>query len=264
MLQFSDREFSHFFGREIRIDIDDPKYAIGGNSKGKRLRSFFELTDDLTAARTLKALWSARVCLLADTAQVDPVARADERYQALLVKLGSLSTKKTNLTPPAAPVFEGLKAKLLAIDTLLPHPRGYAFQEFLYGVFEAHGTDARRSFRNRGEEIDGSFNLGGNLYLLEAKWQAKPVGAAVLHSFEGKLTEKAPWVRGLFVSHAGFSPDGLVAFGRAKRSLCMDGYDLFEMLDRQLTLDQVLEAKARRAAETGMPFVQVRDLFLKS
>ena len=41
----------------------------------------------------------------------------------------------------------------------------------------------------------------------------------------------------------------------------MHGFDLFEMLDRKLSLDQVLEAKARRAAETGLPFVRVKDLF---
>lgn len=154
-----------------------------------------------------------------------------------------------------------MKAQLLALQPLAPHPRGYAFQNFLYGVFEAHGTDPRTSFRNRGEEIDGSFSLAGHTYLLEAKWEAKPVAASALRAFEGKLTEKAVWARGLFISYVGFSSDGLAAFGRAKRTLCMDGYDLFEMLDRKLSLDQVLEAKARRAAETGLPFVNVRDLF---
>jgi hypothetical protein len=33
------------------------------------------------------------------------------------------------------------------------------------------------------------------------------------------------------------------------------------MLDREIPLNQVLERKVRRAAETGMPFFRVRDLF---
>jgi len=41
----------------------------------------------------------------------------------------------------------------------------------------------------------------------------------------------------------------------------MDGLDLFEMLQRGLPLDHVLDRKVRRAAETGRPFIRVRDLF---
>jgi hypothetical protein len=63
------------------------------------------------------------------------------------------------------------------------------------------------------------------------------------------------------VSNSGFSEDGLVAFGRGKRVICMDGLDLYEMLYREIPLNQVLERKVRRGAETGMPFLRVRDLF---
>jgi hypothetical protein len=41
----------------------------------------------------------------------------------------------------------------------------------------------------------------------------------------------------------------------------MDGLDLYEMLNREIPLTQVLERKVRRAAETGAPFMRVRDLF---
>lgn len=261
VLNFSDREFAQFFGSEIGVNIDDPVYAVSGTSKGKRLRMFLEKTDNATARRTLEALWAARLSFLADTGQKDPVAAAQERYQTLIGRVGSVPGGKAAAVQPSLPIYEKLKTELIGLQSLPPHKRGYAFQAFLYGVFEAHGTDPRKSFRNRGEEIDGSFSLGGHAYLLEAKWEAKPTGASVLHAFEGKLTEKAPWARGLFISYGGFSFDGLAAFGRAKRTLCMDGYDLFEMLDRKISLDQVLEAKARRAAENGLPFVQIRELF---
>jgi hypothetical protein len=33
------------------------------------------------------------------------------------------------------------------------------------------------------------------------------------------------------------------------------------MFDRELPVTQVLERKVRRAAETGSPFIRVRDLF---
>ena len=118
----------------------------------------------------------------------------------------------------------------------------------------------RASFRVIGEQIDGSFELIGETYLLEAKWVNKPVDAADLRSFNAKVEDKAFWSRGLFVSYSGFSEEGLVAFGKGKRVVCMDGLDLSEMLQNRLSLNEVLSKKVRRAAETGRPFVRLREL----
>jgi restriction endonuclease Mrr len=70
----------------------------------------------------------------------------------------------------------------------------------------------RGAFRLTGEQIDGSFNLGDETYLLEAKWQNAPVVADELDAFQGKVERKAQWSRGLFISYSGFSKDGLEAF----------------------------------------------------
>lgn len=151
--------------------------------------------------------------------------------------------------------------ELLRISALDAHARGYAFERFLKTLFDTFGLAAHEPFRLRGEQIDGSFQLGSDTYLLEAKWHGQPIGVADLHTFHGKIEQKAAWTRGLFVSNSGFSEDGLSAFGRGKRVVCMDGLDLYEMLDREIPLNQVLDRKVRRAAETGMPFLRVRDLF---
>jgi len=42
----------------------------------------------------------------------------------------------------------------------------------------------------------------------------------------------------------------------------MDGFDLSEILQRKLSAVEVLAAKVRRAAETGNPFVRVRELLM--
>lgn len=121
--------------------------------------------------------------------------------------------------------------------------------------------EGRPSFRLVGEQIDGSFQLSDEIYLLEAKWQNNPVDASDLRSFNAKVEDKASWSRGLFVSYSGFSEDGLVAYGKGKSVICMDGFDLSEMLQNRLSIKEVLSKKARHAAETGQPFVQLRDLF---
>ena len=84
-----------------------------------------------------------------------------------------------------------------------------------------------------------------------------------MNQFSGKVTGKATWSRGLFISHSGFTPDGLEAFARGKPTsiICMDGLDLYHVIEGKLELRQVLEKKARRAAETNHAFVPVRELF---
>ena len=38
VLDFSDRTMASFFSDELNVDIYDPKYAVNGTSKAKRLR----------------------------------------------------------------------------------------------------------------------------------------------------------------------------------------------------------------------------------
>jgi hypothetical protein len=45
--------------------------------------------------------------------------------------------------------------------------------------------------------------------------------------------------------------------GRQTNLICADGLDLYEVLSRQVSLIEVLEAKARRAAETNGEYVRV-------
>lgn len=266
VLDFSDRSFSDFFASEVKVNIDDPKFAVNGRSKGKRLRHFLQTCDDSTAVRTLEALWEHRGDHLIRSGCADPVANAQTRYQGLINRLAGVSKPSRSSTSPESLAIDRativkLKADLLQVSALSPHARGYAFEGFLKGMFDAFGLAAQEPFRLRGEQIDGSFQLASEIYLLEAKWHGPPIGVAELHTFHGKIEQKAAWTRGLFVSNSGFTEEGLAAFGRGKRVICMDGLDLYDMLNREIPLTLVLEWKVRRAAETGAPFIRVHDLF---
>lgn len=263
VLDFSDGSFAEFFVSELDVDINDPSYAENGQSKGKRLRCFLQKVDNPTAIRTLRALWEYRVAMLERGVHSDPVKNAEGRLLTLVKRLEG-GAGGTQESPKAA--FDHVKLaelrdELMRLTDVDPHSRGYAFEKFLKRLFDLFGFKARDPFRNRGEQIDGSFVLANETYLLEAKWQSPLVAAADLHAFEGKLQQKAAWARGLFVSHSGFTEEGIQAFGRGKRVICMDGLDLYDTLQRQLPLDAVLDRKVRAAAETGNPFIRVRDLF---
>jgi hypothetical protein len=193
----------------------------------------------------------------------DPVAGAERKYGELLVQLGA---KKATAFETSDKKLDhekvlGLKAEVMELTKLPPQQRGYAFERFLVRLFDLYGMRPREPFRNRGEQIDGSFQLNGETYLFEAKWQNAPTEAKDLRDFEGKLNEKAAWARGLFISYSGFSETSLETFGRGKRTICMTGIDMFEMLEKSIPLNEVIERKVRRAAEDGLPHTPVRYLF---
>jgi hypothetical protein len=266
VLNFSDPTFARFFAEELDIDIDDQLYSRNGGSKAKRLRCFLQSVDKSTVVRTLNALWDYREALRLRSGQVDKIENAHGRLRSLINRIEGRPETAPAVTQSPVTAFDRtklsqLKNNLLAVSSLDPQARGYAFEKFLGDLFDAYGLAPREPFRLRGEQIDGSFQFSNETYLVEAKWTGPPIGVAELHTFHGKIEQKAAWTRGLFVSNSGFTEDGLCAFGRGKRVVCMDGFDLYETLNREISLNLVLERKIRLAAETGAPFVSVRDIF---
>jgi hypothetical protein len=170
--------------------------------------------------------------------------------------------EKNRYTAVGTPVLTQLREELLQLEKLDPHNRGFQFEKFLKDLFESHQLAPRGSFRLTGEQIDGSFELNGDVYLLEAKWHAKQTAQVDLLAFREKVESKSAWTRGLFVSNSGFTDDGLNAFarGRATNIIGMTGQDLFFVLSGDISLTDALSQKARRAAETGEFYVSVFDL----
>jgi hypothetical protein len=158
--------------------------------------------------------------------------------------------------------YDVIQRALMSLTGMSPQERGYQFEKFLKKLFDAFALEAEKPFRLIGEQIDGSILLDHVTYLIEAKWQNKPTGAADLHAFQGKLDQRAEWGRGLFISYSGFTEQGLIAFGRARKVICMDGRDLSETFQRRLSLPEVLRRKVRRAVEHGVTLARVSDLFL--
>lgn len=265
VLKFSDATYTTFFAEELNVNIDDPKYSAEGGSKGKRLRYFLRSVDDALAVKTLKALWDYRELLRVRASEDEKLPNGHARFMELLARLGD-TPAPAKPEPAAKPTFDKvnygeLQAGLLTLASMAAQPRGFAFEKYLKQLFDAFGLEARSAFRLVGEQIDGSFLLGDETYLLEAKWHNEQTGIGDLHAFHGKIDQKAAWARGLFISYSGFSDQGLQAFGRGKRVICVDGADLAEAFMRALSLPDVLNRKVRRAAETGAAFVRVRDLF---
>lgn len=264
ILNFSNRTFSDFFARELNVNIDADEYTSSGTSKAKRLGCFLSKVDDSTAARTLRLLWEYREAKRG-TVQPDPYPLAAGQFAALITQLesGGLRQPINVIAAPALNVIEydRFLSRLLAIRDLEPHQRGYEFERFLKDLFNAFRLDAREPFRLVGEQIDGSFELACETYLIEAKWLNRKVGVQELGAFHSKLDQKASWTRGLFVSFGGFSDVGLTGFGKGRRLIAMDGKDIYDCLSRGIAIDRLISLKVRHAAETGEIFVTAEALF---
>lgn len=209
----------------------------------------------------------------------DEVARLNEILLRLSIKIPELNEQgfldslhrpharredsaRPDDTRPTDEVAKGLSQRLVGLYEYPPQRRGYEYERFLTELFDAYGLTPRSAFKLVGEQIDGSFKLHGETYLVEAKWHAGKTGQSDLLTFAGKVAGKATWSRGLFISNSGFSDDGLKAFGSGRRTniICADGLDLYEVVHNRLSLVEILEEKLRRAAETNRAFVPVREL----
>lgn len=168
ILDFSNRTLSAFFDEELNIDIDDERYQDEGTSKAKRVRCLLKQVDRETALRVLAALWQHKTEFMPEQAE-----QSRNDYLALISRLESADTDTARGIKPVQAWhgvdWTSLVSEMDEMKTLAPHPRGFRFEAWLAELFSTFKLAPRSSFRNTGEQIDGSFRLNDDFYLIEAK-----------------------------------------------------------------------------------------------
>lgn len=259
ILDFSDRKIDQFFEEELGINIFDEQYQEDGTSKAKRVRCLLRKVDVDTALEILDKLWSHRSIIDSFGKDEDLVA-----YNALIKSIKSsnvsLSSSLLHEKEFMGIDYTHLTSEMDRIKHLDAHARGYALESWLNELLKVFQMEPRKGFRNTGEQIDGSFKMNGEYYLMEAKWHKNKTPASDLHTFEGKVNQKANWARGVFISWQGFSEDGLVAFGRGHKIVCISGRDMYYCLKSKISFPALLGAKLRHATETGECYIAYEDI----
>ncbi len=140
---------------------------------------------------------------------------------------------------------------------------GLEFEKVLNRLFALHGLAPREPFRVVGEQIDGSFELDHETYLLEAKWHSNPLSEADLLIFRGKIEGKSAYTRGVFISISGISGDAKQAIIHGKQAtfFVMDGYDLTKILSEDIGLVEFLRQRRRILAEEGLVVIPYQELW---
>ena len=154
-----------------------------------------------------------------------------------------------------------LKARYLEVLRMDPQPRGFALEKLLHDVFDAFDLDPRRSFRIVGEQIDGGFTLGGEYFLLEAKWHQTPTARDELDVFSARVGRRGENTLGLFIAINGFEPTAVhIHSGNRSPILLMDGSDLYAVLDVRIDLRDLLSRKRRETAMTGRVLLTAAEI----
>ena len=157
------------------------------------------------------------------------------------------------------------KADFIQFHSKLDHnERGYDLEKLLNELFGLFDLTPRSPFKRTGEQIDGSFVLDRDHYLLEAKWTKDRVNLADLRDLDGAVGSSLDNTLGLFISVEGFSAEGITAYlqGTRPRIVCMDGCDLFMVLDGRIDLADLLQRKKDIAVQKKQIYVSADDIIL--
>jgi hypothetical protein len=139
---------------------------------------------------------------------------------------------------------------------------GLDLERLLNRLFELFQHKPRQPFCVTGEQIDGSFELDANIYLLESKWEKHPLPEADLLVFRGKIEGKSTYTRGVLIALNGISEPAREAItrGKALSFFVMTGHDLWMILSGVISLTDFLRKRVRLLGEEGTVYVPFSDL----
>jgi len=133
--------------------------------------------------------------------------------------------------------------------------RGYKFEKWLIKLFNLFGLKPRASYRTDLDQIDGSFELDGKEYLMEAKWTKEESDTNVGDKMFARLNRGLISTVGLIISYSGFTSEAKKAAKGYKNILLMSGNDINNILNGEIELGTLIRSIRRRMAEEGNPYL---------
>jgi hypothetical protein len=262
VLEFSNRTFAEFVLDSTGRNIFDSKYEYASGSKANRLRAFWQKEDNALVGKLMNELLdyvetegavkeACRVIvrrLLSKTPAANSTNQHKEQSSDLLIRSRELVQLRESFYR-------------LAVETDR-NKAGLALEQLLNRLFAIFQLQPRLPFRVVGEQIDGSFELDGEIYLLESKWEKHPLPEADLLVFRGKIEGKSAFTRGVFLALNDISLPAREAITRGKSPLffVVNGHDLTMILNEAITLTDFLRKRFRLLAEEGRVCVPFPEL----
>ena len=255
VLDFTNYTYQRFVADTINIDVYKKYHNL---SKAKILRAIMDDCDNVTVGKLLLGLMQymqARELVTDEKKEI--FQKCTEIGYRLIGK--KVSAKTVDTVPESQKIEFDFKKYLNELKDLAdyhdnPQARGYQFERYLNRLFKDCALEPRESFRIKGEQIDGSFVLRNDIYLLE-DLELKPneTEKSDLVVFNEKVSSKSGFTRGLFISFAGYSSDAVETFcnGREVKIVLMTVQELAVALTREMDISTVIWNKVRALAEEG-------------
>lgn len=217
VLDFTNRSFAEFVLDSTGRDIYDSRYDYGSGSKANRLRAFWQKEENAVVGKLMSDMLDygdatgplQEVCRLI----VRRLLHEGQHPQADT----SSKHQEQSAQQRRSQVLGQLKQEFfrLAVDGDR-NRAGLALERLLNQLFELFELRPRQPFRVVGEQIDGSFELDGQIYLLESKWEKHAIPEGDLLIFRGKIEGKSTFTRGVFVALNDISIQARDAITRGK------------------------------------------------
>lgn len=252
VLDFTNYTYQRFVADTINIDVYKKYHNL---SKAKILRAIMDDYDNVTVGKLLlglmqymqarKLVTDEKNEIFQKCSQIGYRLIGKKNYEKSVDTVAESSKKEFGFTK----YLDELKELADYHDN--PQARGYQFERYLNRLFKDCALEPRESFRIKGEQIDGSFVLRNDIYLLEAKWTNKLTEKSDLVVFNEKVSSKSGFTRGLFISFAGYSNDAVETLcnGRKVNIVLMTVQELAVALTREMDISTVIWNKVRALAE---------------
>jgi hypothetical protein len=253
VLDFSNRSFAEFIRDSTGRDIYDSRYDYASGSKANRLRAFWQKEENGVVGKLMNDMLDYR----GESGGLDSACRLivqrllhDAPRSPQAEKTPQHSSQQLGSSQAHAQLKEEFSRLAIESDR---KKAGLALEQLLNHLFDLSRLQPRQPFRVVGEQIDGSFELDGQIYLLESKWEKDALPEEDLLVFRGKIEGKSTFTRGVFIALNDISVPAKDAItrGKAPSFFVMNGHDLMMILSEAITLTDFLRKRVRLLAEEG-------------
>jgi len=190
------------------------------------------------------------------------IERKNER-KARVSKLEEEAKQQENKRKQISQIKQEFHA-LFALDDK-PHERGKHLEKVLNKLFAVYDILVTEDFKRKVddvgvvEQIDGIISFDGDIYLVEMKWLAKPVGVAEMSQHFVRLFSRAD-AKGLFISSSRYASTVIneckTILSQKVITLCTLQEIVF-LLEREGDLKEFLRKKSQAATIDKNPFLEL-------
>lgn len=254
-LDFSNREFNEFMKDVVDYSVYD-KYP--GLSKAKIFRAFCQDNEERFVGKAIILAINYMKEKGLDKGDI----KVDKLYEFGKELLGKQFTKRkvnenkasTRITPKSFSIdYDQIATRLMDVEKESTQQRkGYAFERFIFWMFEIFDLDPKAPYKTETDQIDGSFKLGDSTVLIETKYHQSIIDKTDLVLFQDKLKHKSIHTRGLFISYSEVSNNAISYFSnQSPRITIMYASEIFQLCRYHANLVKILKMKFRHLDETG-------------